>query len=359
MKLLKTSLQVIAVAMALFGLFLVYSSVTEYKPKPIETIIVNQNPELTDTGDTLNLLTWNIGYCGLDAGMDFFYDGGTKVRTPQKQVQENLQSIIRQLGKNDSLDFILLQEVDKKSKRSYFMDEYDSICTHLSGYHPAIAKNYIVSYVIVPLTSPMGKVDSGILTLSKSNPSQVTRHSYPGSFAWPKSLMMLKRCFLVNRYPLKNGKELLVINTHNSAYDKGGFLKKQELNFFRGFLTEEFSKGNYIIAGGDWNQSPFGLNTGLGNYDNENGSVSRENFIPAGWKYAYCDSAPSNRSITAAYEEGRTPTSVIDYFVLSPNIEALSVRTIHLKFRNSDHNPVVLKVRFSTRTENLPVAKIQ
>jgi len=66
---------------------------------------------------------------------------------------------------------------------------------------------------------------------------------------------MLDRCFLVNRYPLKNGKELLIVNTHNSAYDNGT-LKKQEMAFLKQWLLDENNKGNYIVVGGDWNQCP-------------------------------------------------------------------------------------------------------
>ena len=46
---------------------------------------------------------------------------------------------------------------------------------------------------------------------------------------------MLDRCFLVNRYPVSNGNELLMINTHNSAYDDGS-LRKQQMDFLKDFL---------------------------------------------------------------------------------------------------------------------------
>ena len=66
---------------------------------------------------------------------------------------------------------------------------------------------------------------------------------------------MLDRCFMVNRYPLENGKELLVINTHNEAFDPGE-IRKAQMAYLKEFLLSEYAKGNYIIAGGDWNMSP-------------------------------------------------------------------------------------------------------
>ena len=38
------------------------------------------NGTMVVTGESFNVVTWNIGYAGLDREMDFFYDGGTRVR---------------------------------------------------------------------------------------------------------------------------------------------------------------------------------------------------------------------------------------------------------------------------------------
>jgi len=36
---------------------------------------------------------------------------------------------------------------------------------------------------------------------------------------------------------------------------------------------------------------------------------------------------------------------VIDYCLISPNIDMIEVKTIDLKFENSDHQPVLAKVK--------------
>ena len=46
---------------------------------------MNHLSVLSDSAE-ISLLTWNIGYCGLDKEMDFFYDGGTKVITPKENM---------------------------------------------------------------------------------------------------------------------------------------------------------------------------------------------------------------------------------------------------------------------------------
>jgi exonuclease III len=41
----------------------------------------------------------------------------------------------------------------------------------------------------------------------------------------------------------------------------------------------------------------------------------------------------------------QTFTTVIDYFLLSPNIELLEVKGIDEGFENSDHNPVSMRIK--------------
>jgi len=68
-------------------------------------------------------------------------------------------------------------------------------------------------------------------------------------------------------------------------------------------------------------------------------------FLPDGWKWLYDNTNPSERSVVAAYDQPKTPTTIFDFFLVSPNIDALSVECIDLNFENSDHNPVIIKVK--------------
>jgi endonuclease/exonuclease/phosphatase family metal-dependent hydrolase len=45
------------------------------------------------------------------------------------------------------------------------------------------------------------------------------------------------------------------------------------------------------------------------------------------------------------YVKGITGTTIIDFFVVSPNVEILSVKTLGNNFAWSDHQPVLMKVR--------------
>ncbi len=286
-----------------------------------------------------------IGYCGLDESMDFFYDGGKQVRPSKDKVENSLDRVTQFLSDNDSLEFLLLQEVDISSKRSYRINEYEKIEQTLSDYQSFLGINYNVFFVPLPPTNPMGKVKSGLQSLSKFTPKSVTRFSFPGNYGWPMGVFMLDRCFLVSRYFVDNQKELLVINTHNSAYDDGS-LRKVQMAYLKNFLLKEYEKGNYVIVGGDWNQSPNGFKKEIKGhvFDNDNYAEIGPAYPSEEWQWAYDESVPSNRRVTESYERGVTPTTVIDFYLLSPNIQQVSVRTIDMDFKNSDHQPVLLKM---------------
>jgi endonuclease/exonuclease/phosphatase family metal-dependent hydrolase len=349
MKFLRTILKITALiitaAVIAFTGMIVYAVITDYRPAEKITISESKSPQVLPDSSVITALSWNIGYCGLDRDMDFFYDGGEKVMTPKKRCLENLLEVMGFLKNNDSIDFILLQEVDVKSKRSYRMDQNKTISAHISNHKSFFAPNYDVFFVPLPPAQPMGKVFSGITTLSAYEPSSSVRYSFPGKYGFPKQLFMLDRCFMVNRHPLKSGKELIVINTHNEAFDPGN-IRKAQMEYLRNFVLDEYKKGNYIVAGGDWNQCPPEFKPEFtSNKVNTAQMTLNSDYLPADWTWAYDNTIPSNRSVTAPYDPATTTTTVIDFFLLSPNVEKISVRCINLEFRNSDHNPVVLTAR--------------
>jgi endonuclease/exonuclease/phosphatase family metal-dependent hydrolase len=351
-KILKSFLIIIAVLVLGFIGLIVYTIISDYKPGEKEIISKSDSPSVLNDSLTFSFLSWNIGYAGLDKDMDFFYDGGTKAITPELNCQENISRIEEFLVKNDTIDFIYIQEIDKNSKRSYRINEYENLSKKLTGYYPFFAVNYNVSFVPLPLTKPMGKVLSGIATYSKYIPESSVRYSLPGDFGFPLQLFQLDRCFMVNRYRIKNKKELVLINTHNEAFDKSGNIRKAQMEKLRAFVLNEYNSGNYVVAGGDWNQYPpdfkpaFLLNKGFtGQIGNFYLRGIESDFMPAEWKWIYDPTTPSFRTVMTAYDPATTPVSVCDIFLISPNIESVSVKCHHLGFTNSDHNPVIMKVK--------------
>jgi len=344
-RVLKIILWLVIVLAAAFCFLIIYATVSDYKPDTETLVFSSDKPDVLPDSIDFNLLIWNVGYCGLGKDMDFFYDGGKMTRTSKENVIKNIRGVKQFLLSNDSIDYYLLQEVDRHSKRSYKTDQFDTLQNALTGFYAQFGKNYDVWHVPLPFSNPLGIVESGLATFSKYQPENSIRYSFPGNYAWPKGLFMLDRCFLVDRFPLENGKELVLINTHNSAYDDGT-LKKKQMLYLSTFLLNEYQKGNYIIVGGDWNQSPGELEV---NYEYKFDTISHsrinKDYPAPGWNWMFYNNVPSNRRLKWPFDPATSLTTVIDFYLISPNIEKISVKTIDLHFENSDHQPVLAKIR--------------
>ncbi|HPZ00048.1 MAG TPA: endonuclease/exonuclease/phosphatase family protein [Clostridiales bacterium] len=327
----------------------------EYRPKDIaELELSGKGTQTLSSGDALTVMTWNTGYGGLGEDADFFMDGGTNVMSADKaQVEENLAGIQSQIQKTNP-DVVLLQEVDKNSKRTYHIDEIQSYEDALPGYQTTYAPNYKALYVPYPLKpTTIGKVNAGQLTLSKYSMSEAERQSLPVSFSWPVSAFNLKRCLLVSRIPVEGtDKELVLVNLHLEAYDSGEG-KIAQTKQLKTLLETEAKKGNYVIAGGDFNQS-------FSNFDNRDYPlISDKMWAPGQLDASEFDdnlrcvadnSVPSCRSLDRPLSSVKDTDPelfqyyMIDGFIISNNLSVNSLKTLDLQFKYSDHNPMVLKV---------------
>jgi len=332
------------ITVLLIGLLLFYINFTDYSPDTMEELpIVHRLPGSIQS-DAISLISWNIGYAGLGKEMDFFYDGGRGVRADAGLSRVWMEEIVSVL-KAQQADIWLLQEVDFKAGRSYKRDQSVAIAAALTGYNSVQAVNYNVPFIPFPIKQPLGSVLSGMMTLSEFSPRLARRYAYPQIAGWPHRMFLLDRCFIETRFALGNGRELVVLNTHNSAYVNKQLLMEKELEVIKGKMMREYEIGNYVIAGGDWNMNPPGFRTGI----SDNGHVLEAakvtipaDFVPAGWRLAWDASVPTNRKLNEPYTKGRTPATTFDFFIVSPNVTVQKVEAIDLGFSCSDHHPVKL-----------------
>lgn len=345
-KILKTAVGLIILVIIAIAAFVAFLTVTDYRPEATTSLEIaadNQAMNVVGFDRPFSITTFNTGYCGLDRNQNFFMDGGTMSRSSSKaKTQDNLEKITAYLSKLNS-DFVLLQETDVKASRSYSINEYEYMKTNFRGFNSTFGFNYKVPWVPVPVANPMGYVYSGLATFTRFTLNSAERYQYPGSEKWPVQLFELDRCFVENRIPAAGGKELVVINSHLSAFDKGGEIRKQQLAFLKTFITGEYAKGNYVIVGGDWNHVLPGTDPMIFK-TTEDWPFWLQNlpadFTPEGFQWGVDKNVPSNRTVAAAWKEGANFTSVIDGFLVSPNIDIKSVTGHDLSFENSDHNPV-------------------
>lgn len=352
-KILQLFLRLFLILFFLVVAFLVYIAVNDYQP-PNEkrlNVLGPTEEKLPDT-NVFSVMSWNIGYAGLGSEMDFFYDGGEKVRPEKKLYEKYLNEILDQLEQSEGIDFIFLQEVDVRSKRSYLKDQTEMISGVFNKHYEVFAKNYDVSVVPVPLFNSLGKVEAGMMTFSKFKPSEALRIAYPNLAAWPKKLFLLDRACIALHIPLpKTEKELILLNTHNSFYIKEDSLRQKELDILRDYALKEYKKGNYVLAGGDWNQNPPGLQQPdflTADKFQPTHIQLKASFMPSGWQWVYDPTIPTNREVDRPYTRGETTATIIDFFLASPNIEILERKAVDLNFVAADHQPVYVKFKVDT-----------
>jgi hypothetical protein len=121
------------------------------------------------------------------------------------------------------------------------------------------------------------------------------------------------------------------------------------MNLLIDFLKAEYAKGNYCIAGGDFNQTFSGVGERVFRIKDDKRflpGVLSPDMLPAGWRFVTDAATPSSRLLNEPYsgDPETTQLYVIDGYILSPNTEAVSVDTVDAGFRYTDHNPVLLEV---------------
>lgn len=330
------------------ALFVLLLTILEYRPKPVEKVPFTSGKKHLETNQTISLFDWNIGYAGLGKNEDFFYDGGKQVRPKSKKVVQNYLEGIKQTIARYPSDIIFLQEIDVKAHRTWKINQFEEIknATQFGG---SFAYNYKTLFVPIPFP-PMGRVEAGLSIFTNLETISAERHSLPVPFKWPIRLANLKRCMLVTRIPLyKNGEntglELILVNFHLEAFDNGE-AKIAQTKALKQFIEREYQKGNYVISGGDFNQSfPASKEYPILDENNWKPGQLETDILAEGWQFIFDDSRPTCRLTSKPYNDEDAAAKnwqyyVIDGFLISPNIEPLSIKVLDEDFQNSDHNPI-------------------
>ena len=343
----------LALVLTLVGGFLIFATATTLQVKDVEDMTINGNiTTKVDKSKEMKLLTWNVGYGALDEKQDCYWDGGKGVTGESKEVVEGNIKAINSKIQEINPDAFFIQEIDINSKRSFNVNELQMLReNNESNYNNSYACNFKAGFIPLPLYNPFGKVEGGITTFSKYQIAESKRVQLPIPFKWPVSLLNLKRCLLVNRSPIDGSdKELVMINLHLEAYDDGEGKAKQ-LKQMMDLMQEEYDKGNYVIAGGDFNQTFSNSNVNLEKYPKMNDWVCPIIDVTEypDFTFSMDDTVPTCRSLYKTYADNDHSYTnfqhyMLDGFITSNNITVNTIETLDLGFKNTDHNPVVMSV---------------
>ena len=351
----------LSIIVLLLGSYLGYVMLQYYRYGSVVNLEIDRNSvDITvSLHREYSISTYNIGFGAYNHEYSFFMDEGemldgtsvqgkyAKARS-KKIVLENTNGAINTI-KNLNSDFMFFQEVDKKATRSYDVNQYQMLMDSFFDYSSVYASNFHTAYLLYPFNDPIGKTESGIATLSKYNMKNATRYKLPIDESFPTKFFDLDRCFMITRYKVSEGNELVLINVHLSAYDEGGVYRKKQLELLNKILKEEREKGNYVIAGGDFNHDiADSLNAFTTNQKvPEWVYVLNEEDLAEGYTFATSKNVPTCRSTDMPYTEDSNYSVVLDGFIVSDNVIVTSVTNIaqdnDVLFLYSDHNPVQLK----------------
>ena len=299
-----------------------------------------------ERGRTCRVVSYNIGFGAYSDDYSFFMDGGTesRARSPEAVV-ENVSGAVQALQELDP-DFLLLQEVDVDGTRSHHQDEWALVCSQTAYLHGTFAQNYDSPYLFWPLLSPHGANRAGQATFSKFPITSALRRQLPIEESFMK-LVDLDRCYSVQRLSVGE-RELVLYNLHLSAYTSDGTIAEKQLKMLFTDMLAEYEKGNYAIAGGDFNKDILGHSEetfGVSGPDYTWAQPIPPELVPEGLSivapFDEDDPVPSCRNADRPYGPGSYVVTV-DGFIVSANVAVEHASVCDTAFRWSDHNPVYL-----------------
>lgn len=370
-KIIKITCIVLACIIALFaaviGGYVIYVAAQYSRIDDLTELEIKDGQEIAvQCGTEYSLLSYNLGFGAYSPEYSFFMDtgvmnDGTAVAgiyakgMNRADVEKNVTGQLR-VAAEANADFYFFQEADEKADRSYGINMLTRAQEALPSYGSVYAENFHTANLFYPFNDPIGKTNAGILTLSRFRIESAVRRSFPVTTAFLDKFFDLDRCFSVQYLPVANSTaKLALINLHMSAYDEGGTIRAKQLEMLNGVLKEERDKGNYVIAGGDFNHcliaDRFDSDEEALQYfkseqqtpDWVKNSVLKEAELAEGFRIAASLNAATCRGADIPYTEGVNYSTVIDGFLISDNVTVVEEKTIDTQYAYSDHNPVFLR----------------
>ena len=355
---------VVSVILIFVVAFVCYLQFSYYRIGDTKIDIYNNQNNLVILDEEYSITTYNIGFGAYDRDYSFFMDTGYMADgrktvgkygkgVSKENTIKNTNGAISILEKLDS-DFMIIEEVDTKSTRSYKVNQKEEIIKKFSKYSYTYASNFHSGFLPYPILDMHGKVNSGILTMSKYNMNYSYRYELPIDESFFNKFFDLDRCINMVRYEIRGtDKMLTIISAHLSAYDEGGVYRKKQIELLKSLIQTEYDKGNYVIVGGDFNHD---IAEGGSNFLTKQLKpdwiqvLSGDEFGP-NFKIVSDNTNPSCRDADIPWEDGVTYATVVDGFIISDNIELVNVKNIvsimneDVNFMYSDHNPVNMKFK--------------
>lgn len=359
-----TLASIIGLSILVVAGYIIYVCCQYYRIEDNLDLEINGNQsQVVSVNTDYTITTYNIGFGAYNHEFSFFMDSGkmldgTEVtgknsKAKSKQVVLDNTNGVVDIAKTLNSDFYLFQEVDTKGDRSHNVNQLDMLKGIGDTYGYTYAINFHSAYLFYPFNDPHGANTAGLATFSKYKMTKSTRISYPVDDSFPNKFFDLDRCFSINRIATDSDKELVIINSHMSAYDEGGKIRQLQLQCLNAILTAEYEKGNYVIAGGDFNHDiADSINTfETKQYVPEWVYQLKAEDLPEHFSFASATDDATCRSTDIPYTKGVNYSAVLDGYIISDNVSVTTITNLvdddSVDFKYSDHNPATLTFKLA------------
>lgn len=332
---------VIAIAYVAY-VFIDYHRVPDNQPLEIAR---QADAELkVQPGQTYKAVAYNIGFGAYTPDFSFFMDGGTQSWAASKESVQRCTDGAGDLMAQQQADFVMFEEMDRNSTRSWHVDQKAMMDSHFPGYDSVFAVNYDSPFLFYPFTQPHGKSYSGLALYSRFPAHDALRRSLPITTSVTK-LIDLDRCYMSSHIDMADGRELVIFTIHMTAYTSDASIRDSQLAMLLKDMSAEYAKGNAVICGGDFNMEMLSTvidehtaewalpldRAALGQFANA-WDVAAEKKHPIG----------TCRDTGDVYKPGQTTEWTVDSFIVSPNVTVETIESIDNGYTFSDHNPVAI-----------------
>lgn len=256
-----------------------YVSFSYYRIGDIDLEVVNNQSATLAKSDIgtkeFSITSYNIGFGAYERDYSFFMDAsefkseyvesqgrekteGTKARGFSKDhVLKNTNGAYDTIKRLGNLDFMLYQEVDTSSTRSFKVNQLEMGNEKHADYGMVFASNYHSAYLAYPLSEPIGQSNSGISTYSKYAIENAMRKEFKITDSFFGKFFDLDRAFTISEVKIAESvQKLYIFNVHMSAYDENGVVRRVQLAQLKEAITaarDIDGDNNFVIIGGDFN----------------------------------------------------------------------------------------------------------
>jgi endonuclease/exonuclease/phosphatase family metal-dependent hydrolase len=303
---------------------------------------IRQTLGLPQAGDTLDLLSWNLGYGGLGAGSDFIADGGRNALPPSPSaVSDNIAAIVETL-RGQQADFYILPEIARPSPLNYWHDLTGAVEKTLTNTDRLLSADVFTRFLPWPI-----RFEHGLALYARKHVATFEIVKLPLEEAQLGGLYQRAYSARVARLPVAGKPDWAIIGVHLAAFDKNGDVRRRQLAVVLALAEKLHAEGCPVVIGGDFNMTLVETNFPSTTSEADKFWVQAfpRDMLPAGWTIAADASTPSVRTNERPYKAGENFTAVVDGFIVSPGVTVERVQGVDLGFAHSDHQPVAIRVR--------------